>query len=130
MKVQWFGRTALAVRRIFPALFLGLALSGGFAFAQAQQEQFTPQVEDPESFPPGEGRDDTFYTCSACHAFKLVASQGFSRERWDETIDLMVDRHGMAKPEAKDREILLNYLASAFPPKASPRGFQNPFLKQ
>lgn len=130
MKVQMIGRAAVAVRRLFPALLFLLALSGGPVFAQAQQEQFTPQTEDPETFPEGEGRDDTFYACSACHAFKLVASQGFTRERWDETIDLMVDRHGMAKPEAKDREVLLNYLAKAFPPKASPRGFQNPFLKQ
>ena len=130
MKVQMKKRTALAVRWLFPVWMLVFAFAGGHALAQQQQPQFTPQPEDPEEFPDGPGRDDAFYACGACHAFKLVARQGFSRERWDETIDLMHERHGMVKLEGKDREIILNYLAKTFPAKTEPRGFQNPFLKQ
>jgi hypothetical protein len=124
-------RTALAVRQILMAGALVLTLPAG-ALAQTQpQQQFTPQPEDPEIFPDGPGRDDAFYACGACHAFKLVASQGFSRERWNETIDLMTERHGMPKLEGKDRELILNYLAKTYPPKPQQnRGFQNPFLKQ
>jgi hypothetical protein len=120
-------RTAKSVRCLFAAAALGLALAAG---TPVQGQQFMPQPEDPESFPDGPGRDDAFYACGACHAFKLVASQGFSRERWEETIDMMTERHGMAKLEGKDREIILNYLAKTFPAKTGPRGFQNPFLKQ
>lgn len=120
-------RAAKSVRCLFAAAALGLALAAG---TPVQGQQFMPQPEDPESFPDGPGRDDAFYACGACHAFKLVASQGFSRERWEETIDLMTERHGMAKLEGKDREIILNYLAKTFPAKTGPRGFQNPFLKQ
>lgn len=119
-------RAADAVRRLFAAVVLLVAVAGSAALAQ----QYMPQPEDPECFPDGPGRDDAFYACGACHAFKLVASQGFSRERWNETIDLMSERHGMAKLEGKDREIILDYLAKTFPPKTQPRGFQNPFLKQ
>jgi len=125
MKSKKNRRTAKAVRQFFLVSALLLAPDAAFS-----QQQFTPQAESPESFPEGEGRDETFYTCGACHAFKLVASQGFSRERWNETIDLMNERHGMAKLEGPDREIVLNYLAKSFPPRQQPRGFQNPFLKQ
>jgi hypothetical protein len=122
-------RTAIAVRHVLIAAAL-LSMLPIAAPAQTQQ-QYTPQPEDPESFPDGPGRDDAFYACGACHSFKLVASQGFSRERWDETIDLMTERHGAPKLDGKDREIILNYLAKTFPPKPQQnRGFQNPFLKQ
>ena len=37
------------------------------------QTAFTPRDESPEEFPAGSGRDETFYACTACHNFKLVA---------------------------------------------------------
>lgn len=126
-------RTALAVRSLFPFLALAIVFAGAGAGAIAQQQppQFVPQAEDPDSYPDGPGRDDAFYACAGCHAFKLVASQGLSRERWNETISYMTERHGMPKLEGKDREIILNYLAKTYPPKQDQnRGFQNPFLKQ
>ena len=126
MQVEMMRRAADVVRRLFAVAILLVSVAGTAAIAQ----QYMPQPEDPESFPDGPGRDDAFYACGACHAFKLVASQGFSRERWNETIDLMTERHGMAKLEGKDREIILGYLAKTFPPRTQPRGFQNPFLKQ
>jgi hypothetical protein len=129
MKAQKKKRAAFAVRSFFSAIWLSFALAGFGASAQ-QQPQFTPQAEDPDSFPDGPGRDDAFYACAGCHAFRLVANQGLSRERWNETINYMTERHGMAKLEGKDRELILNYLAKTFPPKQEPRGFQNPFLKQ
>jgi hypothetical protein len=120
------GRTASAVRLFFLAA-LG-ALSVGLA--AAQQPAFAPRDEAPEEFPDAPGREETFYTCSACHAFKLVAQQGMSRQRWDGTLDLMVNLHGMAPLERKDREAVLDYLERAFPERApAAGGWQNPFLK-
>ena len=46
--------------------------------AVAQAPQFTPRDENPEDFPAGPGRDDTFYACTGCHGFKLVAQQGMT----------------------------------------------------
>jgi hypothetical protein len=96
----------------------------------AQQQSFEPREEMPEEYPDFPGREDTFYFCSACHAFKLVAQQGMSRHRWDATLDLMTERHGMPKVEGQERAALLDYLEKAFPEAAAPRGWQNPFLKQ
>ena len=71
--------------------------------------------------------EDTFYFCTACHSFKLVAAQGMSRERWNDTLDFMVTRHKMPDVRDQDREKILDYLSSAFPERRAPRGWQNPF---
>ena len=105
-----------------------VALAAGIAAAQT----FTPRDESPEDYPAGVGRDDTFYACTACHGFKLVAAQGQNRRQWDDTINWMSEKHGMPKLEAKERDIVLNYLEAAFPPRAPSGGggFQNPFMQR
>lgn len=97
--------------------------------AATQSPQFTPRDENPEDFPAGPGRDDTFYACTACHGFKLVAAQGLSRRQWEESLQLMTTKHGMPPLTAKDRDAVLNYLEATFPPKAPANrgGWQNPF---
>lgn len=82
--------------------------------------------EQPEDIPEGEGREETFYLCSACHSFAIVARQGMSRAMWDDTLTLMVDRHGMAELEDWERELILDYLAATYPPKPA-TGWTNPF---
>jgi hypothetical protein len=97
--------------------------------ATAQTPQFVPRTENPEEFPAGAGRDDTFYACTACHNFKLVAQQGMTRRQWEESLQWMYDKHKMPVLPPKEREIVLNYLEATFPPRApSGRdGWQNPF---
>jgi hypothetical protein len=90
---------------------------------------FTPPDEAPEDFPDAPGREDAFYACTACHGFKLVAAQGMSRARWDDTMDFMVRQHKMPPLRAKERAVVLDYLARAFPERTPARSFQNPFLK-
>ena len=114
---------------LFAILSIGLVLSAGQAAAQSQA--FTPREENPEEFPAGAGRDDTFYTCTACHNFKLVAQQGMNRRQWDETLSMMTEKHGMPKLEGKERETVLNYLEAIYPPTApAGGGWQNPFLNR
>lgn len=118
------------MRRV-SSLFVGSALLASVAVAFAQSATFTPRDESPEEFAAAPGRDETFYTCTACHNFKLVAQQGMSRRQWDETIDMMHDKHGMPKLEGKERETVLSYLEAAYPPRAQERGgWQNPFLNR
>lgn len=116
--------------RIVPAASLVLAATlFAFGGAFAQQPQFVPRDENPEDFPAGAGRDDTFYACTACHGFKLVAQQGMSRRQWEESIELMVQRHNMPPLPAKEQKIVLDYLEATYPPRAPTpgRGWQNPF---
>ncbi|MDI1263514.1 MAG: hypothetical protein PS018_09680 [bacterium] len=112
--------------------FAGLAVAGALMIAPAAaQTSFAPRDESPDEFVAGKGRDETFYACTACHGFKLVAQQGLSRVQWDDSINLMVRRHNMPPLDDKDREIVLNYLEMAYPPRAPAGrgGFQNPFAK-
>jgi hypothetical protein len=106
-------------------LFLMLLAIGP---AAAQAPAFTPRDEKPEDYPAAPGRDDTFYACTPCHGFKIVAQQGQSRRQWDDTLDWMTQKHAMPKPRDADRKIMLDYLEAAFPARA-PRGWQNPFQK-
>jgi hypothetical protein len=99
--------------------------------ASAQAPQFVPRDENPEDFPPGRGRDDTFYACTACHGFKLVAQQGLNRRQWEESLAWMTEKHKMPPLPPKELDIVLNYLEATFPPRAPAGrgGWQNPFSK-
>jgi len=125
----------LGLRRLLDApLSQGMTIVGFVLMATTiacAQSTFTPRDESPEEFVAGPGRDDTFYACTACHNFKLVAAQGLSRAGWEDSINLMVRRHSMPPPDDKDRKTILDYLEAAYPPRAQNRGgWQNPFSKQ
>ena len=112
--------------------FAWLALAGIFLMAPATaQTSFTPREETPEQFPAGAGREEAFYACTACHNFKLVAAQGLNRAGWEDSINLMIRRHNMPPLDGKDREVVLNYLETAYPPRAPAGrgGWVNPFAK-
>ena len=117
-------RTILTVAGVALAASL---LGSGAALAQAPQ--FAPRDENPEDFPAGAGRDDTFYACTACHNFKLVAQQGMTRRQWEDSLQWMTDRHGMSPLPAKEQTVVLDYLEATFPPRtpAGRGGWQNPF---
>lgn len=112
-------------------LMIGLAaVTLVTAAPAAAQTAFEPQLETPESLPDHPGRDETFSQCAACHAMALVRRQGLSRDGWDGILRLMVERHGMQELPADERQVILNYLATAFPPRAQPQGgWRNPFAQ-
>lgn len=121
-----------ALGRATAIVFLTSVLAFALTFPERAPAQapsgYTPGEETPEEFPEGPGRDETFYACIACHNFKLVAAQGMSRQRWDETLDFMTARHNMPVIEGAERELILDYLAKTFPERAR-RGWQNPFMQ-
>ena len=86
-------------------------------------------AETPEALPDGNGREDTFYRCTACHSTAVIRRSRLSRERWDELMDWMTERHGMPPLEGEERRLIVGYLAGAFPPQERRRrGPANPFL--
>ncbi|MGE3145637.1 MAG: hypothetical protein AB7K35_08635 [Pseudorhodoplanes sp.] len=125
---------ARPARRSMRAALFGAALLSPvlhlLASAGAQTTTFTPREENPEEFPSGAGREETFYTCTACHNFKLVAQQGLSRRQWDDSLTWMTEKHGMPKLEGGERKLVLDYLEASFPPRAPARGGSNPFLNR
>lgn len=73
-----------------------------------------PSAQGQGPLPPGEGRTLVQALCSGCHSLRLVTQQGQSRERWDKTLDWMVEEQGMAEPGPRNREVILDYLAEHF----------------
>lgn len=107
-------------------LFAAVPASG-----QQPPPAFEPQVESPEVLPEGNGREETFYSCTACHGTALIRRQQLSREGWNAIIADMVANRGMAEPDEADRRLILDYLAAAFPIQARPQGgWRSPFAPQ
>ncbi len=116
-------RLAGAVALASLLLFGFLPATEGFA----QTKRARPAEEGPEQFPAHPNRDDAFYFCTACHSFKIVAAQGMSRARWDDSLNWMVERHNMPRVQGEDRRKILDYLSSAFPERTERGGWKNPF---
>lgn len=107
------------------ALLLALALTGGVAFAQTGAAP-APEPEDPSILPAGNGQEETFYACTACHSTAIVRRSAFTRDQWDGLMDWMVEKQGMNPLETAERRQIVDYLAQHFGPRPSPRG-RNPF---
>jgi hypothetical protein len=88
-----------------------------------------PHNDKVEDLPDGKGREVTFYTCTACHGVALIKAQGLTRDLWDSTFDLMLEKHRMPPVKAAERAEILDYLSEQFPPRRKGRGGDNPFLK-
>jgi len=88
-----------------------------------------PHNDTVDDLPTGKGRDTTFYACTACHGVALIKAQGLTRDLWDSSIDLMIEKHRMPPPKPAERAEILDYLAEQFAPRRRGRGADNPFLK-
>ena len=110
------------MRRTGPlAGVLGAALAAALALPAAA-------FDDPESLPEGPGREEAFYACIACHSMQVVTRQGMTRPMWEDTLRLMVERHGMPELEPDEHALILSYLAEHFPASTGTRrGRTNPF---
>ena len=73
------------------------------------------QEQDWQGLPPGPGREEVFYSCNVCHSLMLVTQQGMNRDRWDDTLEWMVEEQGMTEIEdVATRERILDYLSTHF----------------
>lgn len=99
------------------------------ATAGSEKGKPPPHNDKVEDLPEGKGRDVTFYTCTACHGVALIKAQGLTRDLWDSTFDLMLEKHRMPPVKAAERAEILDYLSEQFPPRRRGRGGDNPFLK-
>lgn len=64
--------------------------------------------------PAGEGRQLVYGSCIPCHSLRLVKQQRLSRERWEETLEWMIEEQGMAYPGEQAWEVILDYLATHY----------------
>ena len=99
--------------------------------SQRQAEAAAASVEQQEEetvLAEGEGRSEVFGYCTACHNTALIRRSAFTRERWDELMDWMTEKHEMNPLEGEFRDTIVDYLARHDGPRTrGPRG-GNPFL--
>ena len=88
-----------------------------------------PHNDKVEDLPESKGREITFYTCTACHGVALIKAQGLTRELWEHSFDMMLEKHRMPPVKPAERAEILDYLVEQFPPRRRGRGADNPFLK-
>ncbi|MEL7256836.1 MAG: aldehyde dehydrogenase [Pseudomonadota bacterium] len=84
-----------------------LVLGSTATLASEDENEFGQLVDAP-------GVETTYYTCVACHSEMIIAQQGLSRAHWDELLDWMVEEQGMAELDEKDRNEILDYLATHY----------------
>lgn len=94
----------------------GIASGAGELTAAVTGGEVDDDDDDYGGLPPGEGRDEVFGLCGACHSMKLVTQQGLSRSTWEEVLVLMVEEHEMAELEPEDEIPVLNYLTKFYGP--------------
>lgn len=64
--------------------------------------------------PQTEGYDLVAAYCSACHSLRVVMQQRPTPRRWDELLDWMVEKQGMAEPDPETRAAIRAYLVRHF----------------
>ena len=119
----------------YAAMALFLAASATVAqtpdLAQRQAEAaaaLADRQEEETVLAEGEGRSEVFGYCTACHNTALIRRSAFTRDRWDELMDWMAEKHGMNPLEGEFRTTIVDYLGRHYGPRArSPRG-GNPVL--
>jgi mono/diheme cytochrome c family protein len=96
--------------------------------AEAAAAVTAANVEEETVLAEGPGRSETFGYCVACHNTAVIRRSAFTRERWDELMDWMAEKHGMNPLEGELRQTIVDYLATQYGPRQrGPRG-GNPFL--
>jgi hypothetical protein len=112
-------------------LFASATIAQTPDLAQRQAEAAAAMADHQEEetvLAEGEGRSEVFGYCTACHNTALIRRSAFTRERWDELMDWMAEKHGMNPLEGEFRDTIVDYLARHYGPRArGPRG-GNPFL--
>src|SRR5262245_57608502 len=70
-----------------------------------------------QGLPNGEGKELVRKICARCHDLSPITSTGLSRREWDMVLDSMTNMG--ADIAAAERPIILDYLATSFPPKTT-----------
>lgn len=97
------------MKHIGNLVFLLAIVSWGFIAPAAFADE-----DEWQGLPEGEGREEVFYACQACHSLMLVTQQGLDHYGWEETLDWMVDEQGMDELDPEEATLILGYLVKFY----------------
>lgn len=117
-------RSALSARAI---VFLLVATALCLPALVAQNQKSTPKsssaktsaksstaIPAPAELPAGPMQETARNACTICHDAGIIVQQRLSKEAWGKEVDKMVRWGTVLDP--KDRDPLIDYLSSNFPP--------------
>jgi len=82
--------------------------------ARAGTAEVAEGNEEFGGLPDGEGVEETYYQCVACHSTEIIKQQRVTDHRWDELWTWMIEAQGMAEPEPETKALILTYLKTNF----------------
>ena len=85
----------------------------GWAAALAAQTQ-----QNPAALPPGPVQAKATTACTECHEARIIVQQRLSKAAWTKEVDKMIKWGAVV--DAADREPLIDYFSTNFPPEKSP----------
>ena len=101
--------TNSAFAKISAAALAGCTLGALAAFN-------APAFAQGGSLPEGNGKELVRSICQSCHDLSpILNAAGFTRRDWEQVVETMIDMGAAIKPE--EFTIIVNYLATSFPPK-------------
>lgn len=103
--------------RRLPRLLAGSVAVCAVAALLAVVPNLSAQAEDDYDWgglAPGEGQEDVYYNCQACHSLTIVRRSDFSRRVWNEVLDWMVETHGMYELPEDERQRVVDYLVANY----------------
>jgi hypothetical protein len=90
------------------------AAAGAIACAAFLGAQKPQPVQSPD-LPPGPMQAKAHTACLECHDATIILQQRLSKENWTKEVDKMVRWGTVLDP--KDRDPLIDYLSTNFPPE-------------
>lgn len=92
-----------------------LHLTGGAALAALLTTSGAAAAEDEwDGLPEGEGREEVFYNCAACHSLRTVTAQNLQRWRWEQLMVWMVEEQGMMELDDETHDLIVEYLVEHY----------------
>jgi cytochrome c5 len=106
--------SALAIVIVAAALWLPALVAQKQKAAPASSAKSSAANPAPPELPAGPMQETARNACTICHDAGIIVQQRLSKDAWTREVDKMV-RWGTVL-EAKDRDPLIEYLSSNFPP--------------
>jgi hypothetical protein len=100
-------------RTLAVVVLFGLLVVAGRGLAPPAGATYDPSDEW-QGLPEGEGREEVYFNCVACHSMAIVQQQRMNETVWQRTLTRMVDEMGMPALPEDEHELVIDYLVEHF----------------
>lgn len=92
---------------------LALVAGAGWGLLAPAFAAYDPDDEW-QGLPEGEGQEELYFNCIACHSTAIIQQQRLNRRVWDDILVWMIDDMGWPAPPEAEYDLILDYLVEHF----------------